>query len=111
MRLYDEGRSPIKGKKISEIIAELTFLKGLGKAETRSKLVEQWKAVIENFFPPQIVQFTNPGGIRNGRLTIFVSGSNAIIQELTFRKTELLAQWNLLYPEEKLRGITFKQGK
>ena len=78
MRLYDEGRSPIKGKKISEIIAELTFLKGLGKAETRSKLVEQWKAVIENFFPPQIVQFTNPGGIRNGRLTVFVSGSNAI---------------------------------
>ena len=111
MRRYEEGRAPLKGKDLSEILAELTFLRGLGKNETRSKLVEQWQAVVSQFFPPEIVKFTAPGSIRNGRLTIFVNGSSAILQELTFIQKDALTLWNQTYPEEKLRGLVFKQGK
>ena len=111
MRRYEEGRAPLISKSLAEILSEMTFLQGLGKNETRSKLIEQWNAVISNYFSPEIVKFTVPGGIRNGRLTVFVNGSSAILQELTFVKQNVLTKWNQLYPEEKLRSLLFKQGK
>lgn len=111
MYRYEEGRAPIQARGIGDILAQLAFVRGLGKTETRSKLVQQWKETISVFFPPEIVQFTNPGNIRNGKLTVYVNGVSAILQELTFRKKELLTQWNKLYPEEQLRSLIFKQGK
>lgn len=111
MRRYEEGRAPLTSKSLAEILSEMTFLRGLGKNETRSKLIEQWNVVISNFFSPEIVKFTVPGSIRNGRLTVFVNGSSAILQELTFIKQNVLTKWNQLYPEEKLRSLLFKQGK
>ncbi len=111
MYKYEEDRAPLKVRKIGDILAELAIVRGLGKTQTRSRLVEMWKQTAESFFPAAILKFTNPGEVRHGKLTIFINGNSTILQELSFHKQELLTKWNQLNADQQLKGLVFKQGK
>lgn len=111
MRRVEDGHFPLQIHSINDILSELMAQKGWGQTEARQKKRDLWKQVAEKFFPPAMVKFTNPGDIRNGRLTIFVNGNSVLVQELNFRKKELLECWNQAQNDLILRGLVFKQGK
>jgi hypothetical protein len=54
-------------------------------------------------------RFTQAGNVRRGSLEITVANST-LLQELTYRKIELLAKLNQLLPEQNIRDLRFRVG-
>jgi len=97
-----KGREPAKmGDVINRLIAQRGYLQTLGNEQLR----EAWMAAAG----PELAGQTQPGNVRRGVLDIFASDS-CLIQELTFRKPQLLAKLLQLAPNMKIRDLRFRVG-
>jgi len=97
-----KGREPAKmGDVINRLIAQRGYLQTLGNEQLR----EAWQAAAG----PELAGATQPGNIRRGVLEIF-AGDSCLIQELTFRKSQLLARLSQVAPEMKIRDLRFRVG-
>jgi predicted nucleic acid-binding Zn ribbon protein len=89
--------------RVNNIIASLMALRGYGQIESLSALDEAWRAAVGEGLASQ----TRLGKLSRGVLPVYVANS-ALIQELTFRKQELVAELVRRLPDHKLRELRFR---
>ena len=90
---------------IGNIVADILARKGLGRQEATLELDRVWKKIIEK----PLAEITRCGQIRRQRLEVVVENSTAM-QELTFRKQELINLLNREIPQQQLKDIRFRVG-
>jgi len=95
-------REPAKmGDIVNRLIAQRGYLQTLGSEQ----LQEAWKEAAGSVLADE----TQIGNVRRGVLEIFTSDS-CLIQELTFRKQQLLQKLRQVAPDLKIRDLRFRVG-
>jgi predicted nucleic acid-binding Zn ribbon protein len=96
------GKQP---KQIGKVIAQLVQRKGYAQVRTADQREKAWQVAAG-----EMASFTQVGGLRRGVLEVLVANS-LVMQELSFRKEDLLAQLQEALPETKIQQIRFRIGQ
>lgn len=97
------GHSP---KPIGNIIAQLVTRRGYAAIHAAGERQAAWQAAAGE----QLAAVSEVGQLRRGTLEVIVANS-LLMQELTFRKEELLALLQQALPEAGVRQLRFKVGR
>ena len=89
---------------LRDLIPDFMAKTGLNRMRKTDDLAEKWAEVADIFRPHAVFD-----ALRRGVLEIIVSDT-IIIQELTFRKAELLRKMREAYPDAKFKDIRFRVG-
>ena len=92
--------------RIGNVVAEIMSRKGLGRRQSVEQREEVWRDVVGS----ELAAMTRCGDVRRRRLEVIVANS-MLIQELTFRKQELIAGLNQQLPELEVQDIRFRIGQ
>ncbi len=96
------GRMPARiGDVVNQLIARRGYMQTLAADELR----DAWRQAVGTEFAQESV----PGVIRRNVLEVIVADS-ALMQELTFRKTELLGSLQRQLPHLRLKDVRFRVG-
>lgn len=101
----DAGSGERGPRPIGRIIAELAAHSGFGRVLAMGK----WEAAWQRAVGPDLAAQTRVSLPVRGRLEVLVAHS-ALLQELSFRKEELLEALRRQIPEEPVREIRFRLG-
>jgi len=102
-RWYNAKRRP---KEIRNVIAQLVQRKGYAQVRAAGERDKAWQAAVGEPFD----SLTRVAGIRRGVFEVLVANS-LMMQELTFRKEELLSNLQDRLPEEGIKQLRFRLGK
>ena len=104
--LYQQRRFYAKQPKpIGKVIAQLVQRRGFAQVRKADQRDTVWRTLIGD-----MASDTQLGSLRRGVLEIIVSNS-LLMQELTFRKEELLTGLQEALPEAKVEQLRFRVGK
>lgn len=92
-------------KRIGDAVNDLMARRGYAQVQSSASCAKAWRAAAG----PALADHTVAGKIRRGMLEVFVRNS-AIVQELSFRKKQLIAELTRLAPEFKVRDLRFRVG-
>lgn len=92
-------------KRIDNVVSRLMTRKGYAREQANNELIEVWKTIVGD----SMVRDSRPGNVRRGTLQVNVRNS-IVLQELTFRKRELLRELARLLPQMKIQQIRFNVG-
>ncbi len=92
-------------KKMGDVVAQLLARRGYAQETTAADVVAAWRSAAGE----KVASQTRVGAIRRGTLEVTVANS-AVSQELTFRKTQLVADLVRALPEHKIKSIRFRTG-
>lgn len=92
-------------EKLADVLAELIVQRGYARQLTASAYAEAWAAVND----PVIARSSRPGNLKRGILEVAVKNST-VMQELTFRKKQILKKLQQQLPDETIKDIRFKLG-
>jgi predicted nucleic acid-binding Zn ribbon protein len=92
-------------KPISDILAQLLARRGYARERSTASYTEAWQRAVGE----PMGKFTQAGLLRRGALEVIVANST-LVQELGFRKTELLAKLGQLLPDQNIRDLRFRVG-
>lgn len=92
-------------QKIADAISGLLARRGYAQTKSIAEYAQAWQQAAG----PALGQHTRAGSIRRGVLEVVVRNS-AVLQELTFRKKQLLKQLTELVPAQKIRDLRFRVG-
>ena len=95
-------REPIS---VGNVVAEIMARRGIGRERASGEKEQRWREVIG----AELAPMTRCGEIRRGRLEIIVVNST-LMHELTFRKQEIIDQFNKQSPETVVKDIRFRIG-
>lgn len=90
-------------ERIGEVISRVLARRGLGQQLNIAAYQRAWADVVG----PAISQYTSVKGIYAGRLEVFVAHSS-LLQELGFRKHQLLTELVGRLPREGITDIRFR---
>ncbi len=90
---------------IAQVMAELASRRGLGRVAAVEQFCEHWEEAVGAALASQ----TRPVRLSRGVLEVVVSGS-VVLQELVFRKEELLRKMRGKLPQATIREIRFRLG-
>ena len=103
---FDARRPKVRvPQRIGDLVSRLMSRKGYSQQRSVAEWEDAWAQIVG----PQISRQTQPGLLRRGVLDIFVTNST-LLQDLTFRKRELLHELAARLPAGKLRDLKFKVG-
>ena len=88
---------------IKEVLAELIVRRGYAREQSSAAFEGAWRIAAGEFFATH----TRCGQIRRGVLEVFVANS-ILMQELTFRKPQLLQELCRLLPETTIKDIRMR---
>lgn len=98
----DSGpKGPIK---IGDILSDLMAQRGYAQVASQAELQQGWKEVVG-----KLGKFTRVVEVKRGKLHIIVTNS-VVMQELTFRKQELVQSMADALPDHKIKEIRFRVG-
>lgn len=92
-------------KSIADILAQLMARRGYAREQSAAQYSEAWTRAVGE----PMSKFTRPGGLKRGALEVTVA-NNALIQELGFRKQDILAKLGQLLPDQNIRDLRFRVG-
>ncbi len=92
-------------KKMGTVISELLTRRGYARIQATNDWDTAWREVAGD----KLAKHSRTGNIRRGVLNVFVRNS-AVVQELTFRKSQLIKQLAKLNPGQKIRDLRFQVG-
>jgi predicted nucleic acid-binding Zn ribbon protein len=92
-------------KPIAEVLAQLMARRGYAREQTAAAYGEAWRRAVGE----PMNQFTQAGQLKRGALEITVANS-VLVQELGYRKTELLAKLTQLLPDQNIQSLRFRVG-
>ncbi|HID78103.1 MAG TPA: DUF721 domain-containing protein [Planctomycetaceae bacterium] len=92
-------------ERIDRILAELMARSGYGRVQAAATWEAAWREVVGRELAGQ----TRVGRLRRGRLDVIVVNST-LLQEMAFRKAELVKALQRRLPDEGLREIRFRVG-
>jgi len=90
---------------ISEVVAEILARSGVGETQSARELQAAWREIVG----PPLNELSRAVKLSRGKLEVVVSHS-AAVQELTFRKHEILRQLRERWPQKIIRDIRFRVG-
>jgi len=93
-------------KPIGNVLAQVMQRRGYAQVRTMGERDEAWQAAIGK----DLAAMTQIGGIRRGVMEVIVANS-LLMQELTFRKEELLAKLQQALPEAGIKQLRFRVGQ
>ncbi len=96
-------RGPIP---IGNVVAEIMARRGLGRDRVAANKRDIWRQAVGD----SVAALTQCGEMRGGRLEIMVANS-MLIQELTFRKAEIIAALNKNISGGNIQDIRFRVGQ
>lgn len=97
------GRRP---KPIGNVIAQLVSRRGYAQVRAAGERDEAWHTAIGE----ELAKVTQVSALRRGVFEVLVANS-LVMQELTFRKEELLASLQAALPSEGIKQLKFKVGR
>ncbi|MCH2126000.1 MAG: DUF721 domain-containing protein [Pirellulaceae bacterium] len=92
-------------KRIDNVVSRLMTRKGYAREQANDELIDVWKTIVGD----SMVRDSRPGNFRRGTLQVSVRNS-IVLQELTFRKRELMRELSRLLPQMKIQQIRFNVG-
>lgn len=101
-RWWSSARRP---KQIGNVLAQLVQRRGYAQVRAAGEREKAWETALGE----QLAPSTRVQGVRRGVLEVLVANS-LLMQELTFRKEDLLASLQDALPEEKIKQIRFRVG-
>ena len=93
-------------KRIRDVVNELIARRGYARVLAQSDFRSAWDEAVGS----QLARHTCPGNLRRGVLEVFVRNS-AVMQELMFRKRELVRRLSRSVPDQKIRDLRFRVGE
>ena len=93
-------------KPIGNVIAQVVQRRGYAQVRAAGERDEAWQAAVGE----ELATMTQVGGVRRGVMEIVVANS-LLMQELTFRKEDLLASLQQALPEAAIKQIRFRVGQ
>ena len=97
------ARSP---KPIGKVIAQLVARRGYAQVQAAGEREAAWRAAVGD----AVAGSTEVAALKRGTFEVLVSNS-LVMQELSFRKEELLASLQRALPDAGVKQIRFKVGK
>ena len=92
-------------RQIGNILSELMSRHGYGRVQSTEQYEARWREAAG----PLIAKYTRIGPLRRGTFEVIVANST-LMQELTFRKADLLESMTKLLPDEGIKNIRFRVG-
>ncbi len=93
-------------EKIGDILGELMARTGYARVQGSQALEMAWQRIAGEL----AAQYTRVTTVRRGKLEV-IAANSVLVQELTFRKAELIKQLAGEMPEAKINDIRFKVGR
>ena len=90
-------------ERIGDILSSVIIRRGLGQQQAIALYQRAWEEAAGAI----LSRYTSVKGIYAGRLEVFVANST-LLQELGFRKEELVARLGALLPREGITDIRFR---
>jgi len=90
-------------ERIGDILSSVFVRRGLGQQQGMALYQQAWEEAAGAI----VSRYTSVKGIYAGRLEVFVANST-LLQELGFRKEELLARLGALLPRDGITDIRFR---
>ncbi len=90
---------------IAQVLTELTARRGLGRVRALEQFQQSWEQLVG----PALASQTRLAALSRGVLEVVVAGS-VVLQELAFRKHELLQGMRARDPGHAIRDIRFRIG-
>lgn len=101
-----EQRKKRHPQKIGDVISQLMARRGYARVLSEGQCAEVWKEVVGS----DSVRRTRTGRMRRGVLEIVVDHP-VVLQELNFRKRQLIQELNQKMPELRVRDLKFIVGQ
>ena len=98
--------SNLHAKPIGSVMRKLMSQRGYAAIQASNDLSSHWKEIVGEV----LASLTCPGNISRGTLQVIVSDSGAM-QELTFRKKQILTALKTKLPEAKVEDLRFRIGR
>lgn len=98
--------SNLHAKPIASVMRKLMSQRGYAAIQATNDLSTRWKEIVGEV----LAELTCPGNISRGTLLVMVNDSGAM-QELSFRKKQILAALKVKLPEAKIEDLRFRVGK
>lgn len=92
-------------QKIANVLSQLLARRGYAQERSLAEQEDAWRAIVG----PDIARQTKPGLVRRGVWEVYVRHST-LLQELSFRKRELLEKVAESLPGRKVRDFKFRVG-
>lgn len=92
-------------KRIDNVLAQVVQKRGYAQVRAAGERDEVWQAIAG-----EVASTTRVGALRRGTLEILVPNS-LLMQELTFRKEELLTKLQKALPEAGIKQLKFRFGQ
>jgi predicted nucleic acid-binding Zn ribbon protein len=90
---------------IGNILPELMARRGYARLQGAG----QYEAAWQEAAGPLVAQHSRVGGLRRGKLEVVVANST-LMQEMGFRKAELLGALARLLPDQGIKDLRFRLG-
>lgn len=91
---------------IGNVLSELMARRGFARVQSAAAYEAAWQQAVGPF----AAKYSRPGKLSRGKLEIAVANST-LIQELVFRKQELIETLAGLLPDERIRDLRFRVGR
>lgn len=91
-------------QKLSNVLTDLMAQRGYAQLAASEECNDAWRKVIGS-----MEKFTRATEVKRGVLQIIVSNS-VVMQELTFRRPELVAAMSKALPNHKIKDLRFRVG-
>ena len=95
---------PTGPQKIGDILTDLLAQRGYAQVTSQAALQEGWSKVVES-----LDKFTRVVEVKRGKLHVIVTNS-VVMQELTFRKQDLVRAMAEALPDHNIKEIRFRVG-
>ena len=92
-------------RRIADVLSDLLSQRGYAQVRTSEDCQAAWSKVVGD-----LSKFTFAGDVKRGVLQVTVSNS-VILQELTFRKRELIEEVAQALPSHRIRDVRFRLGR
>jgi predicted nucleic acid-binding Zn ribbon protein len=92
-------------QRIADTLSTLMARRGYAQLEATQERESAWKSAVGD----PLACHTRVGNIRRGIVEVIVSNS-AALQELTFRKAELMGKLATALPDQKIKDVRFRIG-
>lgn len=99
-----ENQKPKGPKKIGDVLTDLLAQRGYAQVASQEELQQGWSNTVGN-----LKKFTRAVEVKRGTLHVIVSNS-VVMQELTFRKQELVGLMAEALPDHKIKEIRYRVG-
>ena len=90
---------------IADILAQLLARRGYAREQSAAAYGDAWHSAVGE----PMSKFTQAGLVKRGALEVVVANS-VLMQELGYRKTELLTKLGQLLPDQNIRDLRFRVG-